>query len=257
MRIRASTSGLAKLLNTLLAHKKANQAGYNYAPSALVLAVLLLCLSYSNVSHADEAAAGETSVQVIALFNDRAMFSVNGARAKIIKNGQVYKGVKLIESSTEQAVIEIAGQRETVRLNSGLVLSRSLGAKAAEGSKKSTQIYADNSGFFRSSGMINGQSLEFLVDTGANLVVLSGDHADHINLDYQDGTLSYASTASGRAPMYLINLDTVSFSGLELRDIAAGVIVGGFPQVPLLGMTFLEKLDMNRSGDVMVLKKRY
>ena len=185
------------------------------------------------------------------------MLSVNGARAKIIKIEQVYKGVKLIQSSTEQAVIEIAGQRETVRLNSGLVLSRSLGAKSLAGSKKSTQIFADNRGFFRSRGSINGQSLEFLVDTGANLVVLSGDHADRINLDYQEGARSYATTASGKAPMYLINLDKVSFDGIELNDIQAGVIVGGFPQVPLLGMTFLEKLDMNRSGDVMVLKKRY
>ena len=223
----------------------------------LTLAALSLCLMCSSVSYADQAGAAQTSVQVIALFKDRAMLSVNGTRAKIIKNGQVYKGVKLIESNTEQAVIEIAGQRETVELNSGLVLSRSLGTKSSAGTKKSTQVFADNRGFFRSNGAINGQSLEFLVDTGANLVVLSGDHADSINLDYQDGTPTYATTASGNAPMFLINLDKVSFNGLELSDIQAGVIVGGFPQVPLLGMTFLEKLDMNRSGDVMVLKKRY
>ena len=223
----------------------------------LTLAALSLGLMCSSVSYADQAGAAQTSVQVIALFKDRAMLSVNGARAKIIKNGQVYKGVKLIESSTEQAVIEIAGQRETVGLNSALVLTRSLGAKSLAGSKKSTQVFADERGFFRSSGSINGQSLEFLVDTGANLVVLSGDHADRINLDYQDGARSHATTASGNTPMYLISLDTVSFNGIELNDIQAGVIEGGFPQVPLLGMTFLEKLDMNRSGDVMVLKKRY
>ena len=223
----------------------------------LTLAILSFSLLFTSLSYAAKAGAAETSVQVIALFKDRAMLSVNGARAKIIKNGQVYKGVKLIESSTEKAVIEIAGQREIVGLNSGLVLSRSLGTKSLAGSKNSTQIFADNSGFFRSSGSINGQSLEFLVDTGANLVVLSGDHADRINLDYQDGARTYATTASGNAPMYLINLDKVNFNGIELNDIQAGVIVGGFPQVPLLGMTFLEKLDMNRSGDVMVLKKRY
>ncbi len=94
------------------------------------------------------------------------------------------------------------------------------------------------------------------MDTGANLVVLSGDQANAIGVDYLRGQKGFASTASGQAPMYLIELDNISFSGISLRYIRAGVIEGSYPQVPLLGMSFLDKLEMNRNGDRMTLKKR-
>ena len=56
--------------------------------------------------------------------------------------------------------------------------------------------------------------------------------------------------------MYAIRLEQISFAGIELNNINAGVIEGAFPLVPLLGMTFLNHLDMNRSGNRMELKKR-
>jgi len=166
-------------------------------------------------------AAQEKSVTPIALFNGKAMISVDGAKAKIIAVGKSYKGVTVISSTTDEAIVEVEGQRQVLTLNGGTVLS-----------------------------------VRFLIDTGANLVVLSSNQADRIGLEYQDGTRTYAVTASGTAPMFAITLDKISIGGIVLNNIRAGIIEGQFPAKPLLGMTFLSKLDMNRSGKTMVLKHR-
>jgi len=217
---------------------------------------LLLCLFFTNTFFINTVRA-ETSVQVIALFNDKAMLSIDGKRAKVVKAGDSLHGVRLIESNTKQATVEIAGKTQVLNLQSGLVLSGSLGTSAPQSSLDSVQLWADSSGFFRAKGAINGRSTEFLVDTGANIVVFSSRDADRLGIEYDRGVKSFATTASGTAPMYVIRAERINVAGIQLNDIRTGIIVGSFPVVPLLGMTFLEKVDMNRSGNLMELKKRY
>lgn len=195
------------------------------------------------------------SVAAIALFKDRAMLSVDGKKAKIIAAGSSYQGVKVISSNTSEAVIEVEGTRKTITLNSTTVLGAKLGSspnrKAA-----SVVLYENEVGFFESNGQVNGRSIKFLIDTGANLVVFNSRDAERLGLDYKSGEKSFASTASGIAPMYTINVESISIGGVELRGIRTGVIDGRFPEIPLLGMTFLSRLNMNRAGQTMVLKKR-
>jgi len=200
--------------------------------------------------------AAEVSVNAVALFNDRAMLSINNAKAKIIRAGSQFMGVKLISSTTQEAVIEVNGRRETLKLNSGVLLSQSLGTKASESYKTTLEIFVDEQGFFQSSGKVNGRSIKFLIDTGANIVVLNSIDASRIGLEYLDGRQTLAATASGTAPMYTVTLDSISIGGIEQEDIEAGVIVGQFPQTPLLGMTFLRGVNMNRTGNTMRLTKR-
>jgi len=194
------------------------------------------------------------TVAAIALFNDRAMLSVDGQKAKIIRAGTTYKGVKVISSNTSEAVIEIGGKVKTLRLNGTAVIGGTLGV-APQRAATSIVLYENEVGFFESGGQVNGRSTRFLVDTGANLVVFNSRQATRLGIDYRTGEKGYASTASGLAPMYTLNIDSISVGGLELKDIRSGVIEGGFPEIPLLGMTFLSRLNMNRSGQTMVLKK--
>ena len=201
--------------------------------------------------------SAETSIETVALFNHKAMLVINGKKAKILKVGETYQGVKLIESNTDHATVEVAGKKQILILNGAVVLSRSIAAKAPSTDRESAQLWSDASGFFRAQGSVNGEPLEFLIDTGANIVVMNSRHADRINLDYKEGQRSYASTASGTTPMYLIKLDRISFEGIQLYNIEAGVIEGSFPVVPLLGMSYLKRLDMKRAGNRMTLKKRY
>lgn len=205
---------------------------------------------------ASSAVIAANNVKAIALFNDRAMLAIDGGKAKIVRAGDTYAGVKLISSNTSEAVVEYGGQRKTLRLNSAVVLSKSLAVAPAKSYFATVEMEVNNQGFFQGNGAVNGRELEFLVDTGANLVVMSSRHADSIDLQYRSGAQTNASTAAGNAPMYLVQLDTVSLGGIELENVAAGVIVGRFPEIPLLGMTFLSQLNMERNGDIMRLSRR-
>jgi len=197
-----------------------------------------------------------SSVKAIALFKDRAMLSVDGKKAKIIRAGKSYLGVELISSNTSEAVVSIDGKRETLTLNGTFVLNESLGAKASNSYSEEVQLFVNEEGFFRTQGTINDKGINFLVDTGANLVVINSLDAGKINLNYKDGEKTFASTASGRAPMYIITADSMSVGGIRVENVQMGVIEGSFPEYPLLGMTFLSRLNMQREGDVMTLSRR-
>ena len=197
-----------------------------------------------------------TKVQAVALFKDRAMLSVNGQKAKIIRAGSSYRGVKLISSDTSKAVIEVDGQRTTLKLNGATsILNKPLVSKPAQSYVDEVRLYVDENGFFQSGGRINGRSINFLVDTGANIVVINSVEANKIGLDYKQGVKSEASTASGVAPMYVVTADSMSIGDITLDKVKMGVIEGNFPEHPLLGMTFLSRLNMERKGDVMTLSK--
>lgn len=214
----------------------------------LIRLVLFMVLCASSQAEAK-------SVAAIALFNERAMFSIDGKKAKIIREGVTYMGVTLISSTTSQAVIEVEGKRQTLKLNGTAVLGATLGTSPSS-TASSIVLYENDIGFFESDGQVNGRQIRFLVDTGANLVVFNSKDAKRLGLDYLTGKRGYATTASGRAAMYTISVGYISLGGIVLEDIRAGVIEGSFPEIPLLGMTFLSKLSMNRSGQTMVLRKR-
>lgn len=224
----------------------------------LVLAFGQLLIVVAAVFFATHARAVET-VSAIALFNDRAMLSLDGEKARIYKVGERVDNFVLISSNTSSAVIEIAGKRRPLTLNSGTILSKSLGTQVNRVGPASLEIKVDANGFFEVPGELDGEDLSFVVDTGANLVVLSSDEANRIDLDYEQGARTIASTASGNAPMYLVLVDGLSIgrglNRIELDDIQVGVIEGRFPEKPLLGMSFLSRLAMQREGDTMVLSE--
>ena len=211
----------------------------------LSLFASLLCASYAEAK----------TVLAVALFNDRAMLSIDGSKAKIVRAGSSYQGVKVISSNTSEAVIEVDGTRKTLKLNGTAVLDSSLGSRP-NNAVTSVVLYENDVGFFESTGQVNGRPINFLIDTGANLVVFNSNDANRLGLDFYSGEKSFASTASGVAPMYRISIESISIGGVELENVTAGVIEGNFPQIPLLGMTFLSHLNMNRSGKTMVLEKR-
>lgn len=221
-----------------------------FSTRSLIALLFLVLLSTSLVAHSAQ------SVTAVALFKDRAMLSVDGQKAKIVAAGSSHLGVKLISSSTDQAVVEVNGQRETLKLSSTAILSQSLGAKANASELARVELYVERGGSFTSRGEINDRSLNFLIDTGASLVVLSSRQANRIGLNYLDGQRSIAATASGNAPMYVLNVSRISVGGIEVRNVDVGVIEGAFPETPLLGMTFLSKVTMTRNGNIMVLEER-
>jgi aspartyl protease family protein len=191
-------------------------------------------------------------VQVIGLTEGKAVVVIDGGKPRTLQAGQVTPdGVKLISADSQQAVFEINGKRET------LTLGRSIRASSPTPEFATVTLSADARGHFITEASVNGASAKMLVDTGASLVVLSSQDAKHLGVSYLYGEKSLANTASGVAPFYRITLNTLKVGGISLNQVEAGVIEGSFPQMPLLGMSFLNRVEMRREGQNMTLRQRF
>ena len=105
------------------------------------------------------------------------------------------------------------------------------------------------------SAVINGAAVSMMIDTGATLVTLPASEAQRLGINYRNGIPSRLNTAGGVVPTYLVQLDSVKVGDIELHHVAASVIETGL-NMPLLGMSFLNQMDMQRVGDQMTLSKR-
>jgi aspartyl protease family protein len=214
----------------------------------LILTLLLLPLGLITPLSAQAA----DSVSIYALFNDKAILLVDGNR-RVLKAGEESpEGVRLISASTasDEAVIEVEGKRSVLKL--GVVISAFTASARA-----STTLWAGSNGFFHADGSINGVPLTFLVDTGANAIAMNIATAQRVGIDYKKGQPGIAKTASGFIKIYGLTLESVKIGEIELHNVEAGVIEGPQPDTPLLGMSFLGRLEMRRDGDKMELIKKY
>ena len=189
-------------------------------------------------------------VRVLALFKDKAMLEIDGNRRLLVKGKSSPEGVMLISSSGLKAVVEFAGERHTLtpqmRIGGGYRAPRS----------RETRIVRDNSGHFRTSGTINGQPVSFLVDTGATSVAMSELHAKRLGIQYElEGQPIRTMTASGVAEAFQVQLKSVTVGSIRRLNVTGVVVKGNSPAQVLLGMSFLNGLEMKNQGNVMVLKK--
>ena len=199
-------------------------------------------------------AAQAQSVAMTGGMGSRALLVINGGQPKAMAAGDSHQGVKVLSVTSEQAVVDIGGKRQTVRLGEGPV---SVGGGGGSGSGGSQIVLtAGRGGHFFALGSINGRSVNFLVDTGATLVAMSVMEADRIGLKYQHGERGYSSTANGVVRAYRLRLNSVRINDVELQNVEASVSEGSMPYV-LLGNSFLSRFQMKRENDQMTLVKRY
>ena len=192
-------------------------------------------------------------ITVSALFGGKALLVVDGGKPRMLSVGETTpEGVKLISATSEAAVVEFKGHRQTLGVGQG---TRVASAPVSGGGGKTT-LLADSRGHFYTTGQINGFTVRFLVDTGASTVALSSADARAIGLDYRAGKRGVAHTANGSIPVWAVQLDNVRVGDITLTNVLATVSEGPH-HVALLGMTFLNRTQMNRDGDRLTLTRRY
>jgi len=196
--------------------------------------------------------ADAADIKLFALFQDKAILQVDGVRRVLATGAESPEGVKLVSTDTqaEEAVVEFAGKRETLRL--GVVFSAFQST-----ARESVTLFADTNGFFHAAGSINGSVVTFLVDTGASTIAINSATAKRSGIDFTKGHVGTAKTASGYTRVFSVKLDSVKVGDIVLRNVEAGVIDGPQPETPLLGMSFLNALEMKRDGNKMELTRRY
>lgn len=212
--------------------------------------IFISILIYSAILIADDVEISH--IEVMALFKNKAMVNVNDEQYLLKVGEPSISGVKLIQSSSKYAVLEVNGERAKYSLGNRVHASYS---KAI---KKKVQIYRDGNGMFKTVGSINGYTVEFLVDTGASVVALSSELAKRLGIQYKlDGEETLVATASGKALAHSIHLDQVKIGEIMLRNVDAVVIEGNDPTTPLLGMSYLGRLKLNNDNHVMQLEEKF
>jgi aspartyl protease family protein len=193
--------------------------------------------------------APAASVGVVGLFRDKAMVSIDGSPPRLISAGQTMQGVKLLSANSDSATFEVDGKRRT------LAMGQSFAASAGS-SKPSVTLSADPSGHFIAQGSVNGSSVMFLLDTGASSVTLSAGEAKRMGIDYKAGQMSAATTANGVIPAWRVTFNNVRVGNIDLNQVEGLVVETAMPAA-LLGMSFLNRTDMKREGQIMTLTQRY
>lgn len=208
----------------------------------------LVCLLF--LLFAEPAAAAD--VNVIGLFPGKAVVVINGGKPRTLSAGQTSpEGVKLISANSEAAELEIEGKRQVLGLGQGIT------SNFAPAENTSVTLTADSSGHFVTEGSINGATVKFIIDTGATMVSLNSSEAKRIGLNYLKGERGLVTTANGLVPVYKVKLDSVKIGDVSLSNIDALVHEGDNLPIVLMGMSFLNRVEMKREGSQMTLIKHY
>ncbi len=88
------------------------------------------------------------------------------------------------------------------------------------------------------------------------MVSLGASDARRAGVDFRRGNPVLTQTASGPARVWKVRLDGVRVGPITLHGVDGLVHENELPFV-LLGMSFLNRMDMQRDGDRLVLRKRY
>lgn len=202
-------------------------------------------------------ALAATQINVVGLFSNKAIITINGSRPVTLSAGQTKDGVKLIAADSNAATFMVEGKSQVLHMGQAI----SVGATTASGENNATNspvnLYADGAGHFYGNLSINGASLKYVIDSGATTVALNSDDAKSASIDYQQGQKVQMSTANGIVQGYLVTINTLRIGTIILNAVPAVVLEGGSPPVVLLGMSAQNRLDLKRNDSVLTITKKY
>ncbi|WP_175653931.1 retropepsin-like aspartic protease family protein [Pseudomonas sp. Marseille-P9899] len=115
------------------------------------------------------------------------------------------------------------------------------------------RLAGNGQGHFVADGLINGQAVHFLLDTGATDVAIPEPLARGFGLER--GAPVTVSTANGRTEGYRTRLDSLQLGDILLRDVRALVVPGLDGEQVLLGMSALKQLEFTQRGGTLLLRQ--
>lgn len=140
------------------------------------------------------------------------------------------------------------GQWEERQQNPNVVVTSEQGEGFIE-----VKLLGNAQGHFVASGQINGQPVNFMLDTGATDVAIPAEMAGRLKLEQGFGVT--LSTANGRTEGYRTRVDRLQLGDIVLRDVRAIVVPGLDGNQVLLGMSALNKLEFTQRGGTMLLRQ--
>jgi aspartyl protease family protein len=188
--------------------------------------------------------AWATNVYVTSVTHNQVQVIVNGATLRSLRVGETSpEGVRLLEIRGDAAVMEIDGRPVALGLGQATQLQ--------------TTLQADRQGHFTTQALVNGVQVPAVIDTGATHVALNMAQASRMGIDLRGAKRIATSTANGMSHAYAVTLGSVQVGDIVLRNVPGTVVDGGERTLPivLIGMSFLQHVEMRRSGAVMTLTR--
>ena len=187
-------------------------------------------------------------IAVLGLLADRAIVKIDG-ETHILKLGEKYEDIKLVAVNSQEARLKIGGKERVF----GLGQDYSAIQKSST-SKGTVEISANALNQFITNGMINGNVVEFLVDTGANMVSMNRKDAKRLGIDYRRlGKEGLSGTANGTVKNWQILLDKVKVGAITVTSVQASVRDTEDNIPVLLGMSFLGRVNMTHEDNRLKL----
>jgi len=164
--------------------------------------------------------------------------------------GETVEDVKLLRADQDGAVLSIHGKTQTLPL---VAAEPSVGNPTLS---DSITLRAGMQGQFYTNASVNGRSMGFLIDTGASLTTLTRTQAQRIGLRYRNGARAKAGTVNGVVNGWRVSLDSIRIGDVMVRDVDAIIVDNDALPMGLLGMSYLDRFDMQRQGSTLVLRRR-
>lgn len=200
------------------------------------------------------ASACAADISLIGIFGSKATLMVDGGKPRTLAVGEsTPENVRLLSVGASSAVIDFEGQRLTLQLG-----NQRITPARRDGAAPSVLLAGDARGHFMTTAVVNGLSIQFMVDTGATAVTISSDDARRANVKYSPADRGVMQTANGLVSAYKVKFDTVRIGDITLNNVDGIVVEGNaLGRYGLLGMSFLSRTEMRREGDQMMLIKRF
>ncbi|MDQ6916571.1 MAG: TIGR02281 family clan AA aspartic protease [Pseudomonadota bacterium] len=213
--------------------------------------------------------AAALDINVVGLFPNKAVVQIEGGALQTLSVGEKTRNnVTLLSVGRDAATFDIQGRR--VELAMGRARKQASPATAADSATAAASPTAANyataanratvptneRGDMVTDGEVNGMPVRFAVDTGATFITLPAREATRLGLDYRNGQKVTMETANGEMVAYRLKLDTVRVGELAVHGVDAVVTEGNSLPIALLGMSFLNRVDMKREGTILTLTKR-
>lgn len=209
---------------------------------ALIISIIFVLLTFS-FSQADE------NIVIVGLFKNKVIFKLNNKQHVLSTGESVGNEIMLISANSKEAIFNINGQEHRYTLDGHIGSSYNKASPS-----NIVTIAPDSNGMYFVYGGINKHQTRFLVDTGATLISMNRNEANRFGIDYKlIGQKAMTTTASGTETVYIVNLKSVRIGDIQLNNISAAVHDGDYPDIILLGNSFLNRVSIRRDGQLLKL----
>ncbi len=111
----------------------------------------------------------------------------------------------------------------------------------------------NRAGHYVADGTINGESVTFMLDTGATLVAIPAHMQQELGLER--GRSFPIRTANGQSRAWGTRIEQLQLGKIRQQNVRGGLTPGLEGDQILLGMSFLSDLEMLQRGDTLILRQ--